>query len=374
MSKRDYYEILGVAKSATADEIKAAYRKMALKYHPDRNPDNKEAEEKFKEAAEAYETLSSQQKRAQYDQFGHSDMGGMGGHGGMGGMNMDDIFESFGDVFGSMFNGGQQRARRSGPEPKHGHDLSQSITISLKESYLGTKKEIGYYHFVSCEKCAGKGAKAGSKPQSCSPCKGMGQIQYRQGFFMYSQPCSTCSGEGFVITNPCDTCNGKSRIQKYDKLIVTIPAGIYDGAELRLTGKGDAGIFGGRSGDLFIKVGILSDKKFQREGDDLVSTLMLTYPQLVLGCQVEIESIDDTKQLVKVPRGCPVGEKIIIPGKGFENLRRKGVRGNLVIITQCHIPKKISADAKKLLTDYSSIIGTSTEDGGIVSFFKKFLG
>ena len=226
----------------------------------------------------------------------------------------------------------------------------------------------------SCEKCAGKGAKAGSKPQSCSPCKGMGQIQYRQGFFMYSQPCSTCSGEGFVITNPCDTCNGKSRIQKYDKLIVTIPAGIYDGAELRLTGKGDAGIFGGRSGDLFIKVGILSDKKFQREGDDLVSTLMLTYPQLVLGCQVEIESIDDTKQLVKVPRGCPVGEKIIIPGKGFENLRRKGVRGNLVIITQCHIPKKISADAKKLLTDYSSIIGTSAEDGGIVSFFKKFLG
>jgi molecular chaperone DnaJ len=376
MSKRDYYEILGVSKGASADEIKAAYRKMAMKYHPDRNPDNQEAEEKFKEAAEAYEILSDQQKRGQYDQFGHSGMSGMGGPGAAGGMNMDDIFESFGDVFGSMFNGGnqRQRARRTGPEPKHGHDLAQSITITLKEAYLGLKKEIGYYHFVSCDTCSGKGAQSGSKAQACGTCKGMGQMQYRQGFFMYSQTCSTCSGDGFVITNPCDSCNGKSRVQKYDKLTVTIPAGIYDEAELRLAGKGDAGIFGGRPGDLFIKVGILSDKKFHREGDDLISTLLLTYPQLVLGCQVEIESIDGTKQLLKVPKGSPVGEKLILPGKGFENLRRKGFRGNLVIITQCHIPKKIPADAKKILTDYSKIIGTDTQDSGIVSFFKKFLG
>lgn len=375
MSKQDYYEVLGVSKSATPEEIKAAYRKLALKYHPDRNPDNKQAEESFKKAAEAYEVLSSQKKRSQYDQFGHSDMSGMGGMGGTGGMSMDDIFESFGDVFGAMFGGGHhQRSRRSGPEPKHGHDLAQNVTITLKEAYLGTKKEIGYYHFVACEKCSGRGTKAGSQAQTCATCKGMGQIQYRQGFFMYAQTCSACSGEGFVITNPCDACAGKSRTQKYDKLTVTIPTGIYDEAELRLAGKGDAGIFGGRSGDLYIKIGVLSDKKFQRDGDDLVSTLMLTYPQLVLGSQIEIESIDGTKRLVKVPKGCLVGEKLIIPGKGFENIRRKGFRGNLVIVTQCHIPKKIPVDAKKTLTDYSKIIGTDTQDGGIVSFFKKFLG
>ncbi len=375
MSKRDYYEILGVGKRASADEIKASYRKLALKYHPDRNPDNKEAEDKFKEAAEAYELLSNQQKRSQYDQFGHAGMSGTAGTGsGPGGMNMDDIFESFGDVFGSMFGGGRPRTRRSGPEAKHGHDLAQDITTTLQESYLGSKKEVAYYHFVTCEKCTGKGSKKGSEPKSCASCQGTGQMQFRQGFFMYSQTCSNCSGEGFVITNPCDGCGGKSRIQRYEKFNVTVPAGIYDGAELRLSGKGDAGIFGGRSGDLYIKVGVLSDKKFHRERDDLVCILTLTYPQLALGSQVEIESIDGSKQPVKVPKGCAVGEKIIIPGKGFENIRKKGVRGNLVVITQCHVPKKISADAKKILTEYSNIIGTNTENGGIVSFFKKFLG
>ncbi len=374
MTKRDYYEILGVPKTASKDVIKTAYRKLALKYHPDRNPDNKEAEEKFKEAAQAYEILSDQQKRSQYDQFGHTGMEGMGA--GPGGMNMDDIFESFGDIFGSMFGGGggRQRARRSGLEPKHGHDLAHDVTITLKESFQGAKKDIGYYHFVSCDTCAGKGAKAGSSPHQCSACKGAGQMQFRQGFFMYSQTCSTCSGEGFIITNPCDSCNGKSRTQKYDKFTVTIPAGVYDGTELRINGKGDAGVYGGRSGDLFIRIQMLEDKKFTRQGDDLASTLTLTYPQLVLGCQVEIESIDGNKQLIKIPKGCTVGEKIVVPGKGFENLRRKGVRGNLVIITQCHIPKKIPADAKDLLTKYSSIVGINTKDNGIASFFKKFLG
>ncbi len=375
MTKRDFYEVLGVSKSASNDEIKAAYRKMAMKYHPDRNPDNKEAEENFKEAAEAYEMLSDQQKRGQYDQFGHSGVSGMGGHGPSGGMNMEDIFESFGDIFGSMFGGGGQRqARRSGPQPKHGHDLAQDITISLKESYIGTKKEVSYYHFVSCDTCNGKGIKAGTKPQSCGTCHGTGQKQFRQGFFMYAQTCGSCSGEGFIISNPCTACNGKSRTQKYDKFTVTIPAGIYDGAELRISGKGDAGVYGGRSGDLFVRVQILQDKKFHREDNDLVSTLVLTYPQLVLGCQVEIENIDGTKQTVKVPKGCPVGERVVVPGKGFANVRRKGVKGNLVVTTNCHVPKKISAEAKSSLSAYSNNIGTSTDDGGIVSFFKKFLG
>lgn len=376
MTKRDYYEVLGVPKSASADQIKGAYRKLALKYHPDRNPENKDAEDKFKEAAQAYEILSDQQKRSQYDQFGHEGIHGNMGGMGAGGMSMDDIFDSFGDIFGSMFGGGgRQRTTRSGLEPKPGHDLAQDVTTTLQEAFQGIKKDIGYYHFISCNTCNGKGTKTGTPPQACSTCKGAGQIQFRQGFFMYSQTCSGCSGEGFIIANPCQTCNGKSRIQKYDKFTVTIPAGIYDGAELRITGKGDAGVYGGRSGDLFIRIQVLKDKKFGRQGDDLTSALTLTYPQLVLGCQVEIESIDGTKQMIKVPKGCAIGEKIVIPGKGFENLRRKGIRGNLVIVTQCHIPKKIPTDAKKMLTDYSNIIGTDTqEEGGIASFFKKFLG
>src|SRR3990172_9167814 len=229
MNKRDYYEILGVAKTASPEQIKAAYRKMAMKYHPDRNPDNKEAEEKFKEAAEAYEILSDQQKKSQYDQFGHAGAQGMGGFGSSG-MNMDDIFENFGDIFGSMFGGGggRQRSRASGPEPKNGHDLAQDVSISLKDSYIGMKEEITYYHFLPCDTCKGSGAKAGSKPTQCSSCKGAGQMQYRQGFFMYAQTCGTCNGEGSIITNPCDTCKGKSRVQQYDKFTVTIPAGIYD--------------------------------------------------------------------------------------------------------------------------------------------------
>ena len=375
MNKRDYYKILGVPKTASIDQVKAAYRKLALKYHPDRNPDNKAAEEKFKEAAEAYEVLSDQQKRSQYDQFGHANFGGSGGMG-TGGMSMDDIFESFGDIFGSMFGGqsAQGRTSRTGFSPKPGHDLAQDVAITLKESFKGIKKEVGYYRFITCTDCTGKGTKTGVAPKACGGCKGSGQIQFRQGFFMYAQTCNNCSGEGFTITDPCTTCKGKSRIQKYDKFTVAIPSGIYDEAELRITGKGDAGVYGGRSGDLFIRIQVLKENKFSRQGDDLVSTLTLTYPQLVLGCQVEIESIDGTKQTIKVPKGCQVGEKVIVPGKGFENIRHKKLRGNLVIITKCHIPKKVSVDAKKMLTDYSDTIGTNTQPNGIGAFFKKFLG
>lgn len=375
MKKRDFYTVLGVSKTASDEEIKAAYRKLAMKYHPDRNPDNKEAEEKFKEAAEAYEVLSDKQKRAQYDQFGHAGntAGGMGG--GPGGMNMDDIFEHFGDIFGSMFTGGQQRrTRKSGPEPKNGHDLAQDVSLSLKEAYLGTKQEISYYHFISCEPCSGKGLKAGHSAQVCHSCKGSGQMQFKQGFFMYAQVCATCSGEGFLIANPCPHCKGKSRTQQYDKFTVTIPAGVFDGAELRIPGKGDAGVYGGRAGDLFIRIHVMPDKQYQRVENDLVSRLTLTYPQLVLGCQVEIECIDGTKETIKVPKGCAVGEKIVISKKGFADIRHKDRRGDWVIITECHVPKKLSPEAKKALTDYSELIGTGTEQGGVTSFFKKFLG
>ena len=379
MAKQDYYEILGISKNATLDEIKAAYRKLALKFHPDRNPNNKEAEEKFKEAAEAYEILSDAKKRQQYDQFGHEGPAGMGGMGGYGqDMNMDDIFQNFGDIFGDLFGGGPSQGRRkskkAGLTPKDGLDIHKEITVTLEEAFLGTQKELTYYHFVTCETCSGKGTKPGTNVVQCNKCEGTGQQYYRHGIFAYSQTCGNCNGEGFVIPSPCATCKGQSRVQKYDTLTVHVPKGIFDGAELRDVGKGDAGVYGGKPGDLYIRIKVLPHKKFKRTEDDLECTITLTYPQLVFGCQVEIENIDETLEMLKVPKGCPVGEKLIIPGKGFHKIRGRG-RGNWIVITKCDIPRQLSKDAENKLKEYSELIGTKTDNSSsITGFFKKFLG
>lgn len=376
MNKSDYYKVLGIDKSASIDEIKKAYRTLAMKYHPDRNPDNKSAEEKFKEATEAYEILGDTQKRSQYDQFGHA---GMHNHmgGGTSNMNMDDIFEQFGDIFGSMFGGGSHSKRRhaQGPQAQPGVSLNKTIDITLQEAFLGTKKEISYYHFFTCETCNGTGATKGTKAHGCQTCRSTGQMQYQQGFFVYSQPCTDCAGQGFTMPSPCADCSGKSRIQKFDKFTITIPQGIFHGAELRVNGKADAGLYGGQAGDLFLEIQVKEDKKFHRIEDDLVCTILLTYPQLTLGCQVDIESIDGSKHTIKIPKGCPVGERIIIPGKGFNKLR-SSAHGSLIIVAQCHIPTKLSPESKKKLTEYSNTIGTNTTDheGTITGFFKRFLG
>jgi molecular chaperone DnaJ len=378
MSKKDFYQILGVTKTASEADIKAAYRKLAMKYHPDRNPDNKEAEEKFKEAAQAYEVLSDAEKRKRYDQFGEAGVSGMGGHGGHGAqdINMEDIFSNFGDIFETMFGGqagGGRKSKKSGPIAKRGHDLYKEVQISLKDAFLGTKVEISYYRFFGCETCKGKGAKAGTTPQICATCNGAGQLQYRQGFFMYSQPCGACGGEGYIISSPCPDCGGQSRKQKYDKFSVNIPAGIFNEAELRISDKGDAGVFGGATGDLFIKVHVMPDKKFKRVEDNIEYTLSLTYPQLVLGCHLEVENIDGTKEALKVPKGCPVGERLVISGRGFPRLRGKG-KGDFIIITQCIIPKKLNDEAKKALISYNAAVEASGgADSTISGFFKKFL-
>lgn len=377
MAKRDFYEVLGVSKTASQDEIKAAYRKLAMKYHPDRNPGNKEAEEKFKEAAEAYEILSTPEKRKQYDQFGHA--GPMGGGGGYGShdMNMDDIFSNFQDIFGDMFGQQQQQRRRSkkaGPEPKRGHDLAKEISLTLEEAFKGVSKDIKLYHFVPCATCEGRGMPKDATATTCSECQGNGQVGYRHGIFMYTQACPHCHGEGYLISDPCKTCKGQSRVQQYDTISIHIPEGIFDGAELRVAGKGDAGVFQGPAGDLFVRIRVMPHKKFHRVEDDLECSITLTYPQLVLGSQVEVESIDGSKETIKVPRGCPVGERILVPGKGFAKIRGKG-RGNLVVTTKVDIPKKLATEAEALLKTYSEKIGTETgsSEGSITAFFKKFL-
>ncbi len=372
---KDYYEILGVAKDASQDAIKKAYRKLAMKYHPDRNPDNKQAEEKFKEAAEAYSVLSDSEKRKRYDQFGKEGVEGMGGF--SQDMNMDDIFSNFGDIFETLFGQGARQAHRqaSGPTPRRGHDLHQATTISLRNAYLGLKKELNYYRYVPCNVCKAQGAKPGTQTTSCPTCHGSGQQQFRQGFFAFAQTCSACGGQGFTIPSPCTTCKGQTRVQKLDTFTVNIPKGVYDGLELRVPGKGDAGIFGGPAGNLILEIRVSPDKKFTRKNNDLHCNVMITYPELVFGSQIEFESIDGTKQQIKIPVGTAVNHQITLSNKGFAKLRGRG-QGNLVVTLQCHIPKQLSKKAKELLRNYSEDIGTEITNGdtSIIGFFKKFLG
>lgn len=378
MAKKDFYELLGVQKSATLNDIKAAYRKLALQYHPDRNPGDKKAEEKFKEVSEAYQVLSDEEKRRAYDQYGHAGMDGAQGFGGFNGQNADmgDIFSMFENFFGG--GAGQQKRKRkaTGLTPQRGHDLAQELSITLEEAFTGVDKQVTVYHFVTCTECKGKGSRKGSNPVTCDHCKGSGELTYQQGFFMYQQTCPDCGGHGVIITDPCSACKGRSRTQTYDTFTVTVPRGIYEGADLRITEKGDAGVYGGPAGDLFIKIHVMPHKQFKRVGDNLEVNLLLTYPQLVFGCQLEITSIDGSKELIKIKSGCPVGERITIVGKGFYKIRTKTGRGDLIVTTQCHIPQQLSKEARAELEAYSKSIGTSVDShsGGITGFFKKFLG
>lgn len=377
MNKTNYYKTLGVEKSATTDEIKSAYRKLAFKYHPDKNPGDKKAEDKFKEISEAYEVLSDEQKRSQYDQFGTVSPDGQGfsGHHG----NAEDIFQGFADIFGAMFGEQHQRQRGKVSYAQQGHSLSKDIEISFKESFIGSKRDISYYHFVVCTSCKGFGSKKGTPPQACSGCGGSGQVRFNQGIMMFMQTCPSCRGEGFDIPDPCTSCNGQSRVQHYEKFSVNIPAGIADGMELRVSQKGDAGIFGGGYGDLILKVHIMQDPMFKRQDNNLLCSVLLTYPQLVFGCQIEVESIDGTKHTVKIPQGCQIGKQIVISGKGFPALKHRSGNGDFIITTKCHIPTKLSTEEKEALSTYSRLIGTDItphkgDEPSIVSFFKKFLG
>ena len=352
MSKRDYYEILGVTKSATEQEIKSSYRKLALKYHPDRNPGDKEAEEKFKEAAEAYSVLADTDKRHMYDRFGHAGLGGAatGGFDPTVFTGFEDILGGLGDIFGfsDVFGGGRRRG------PQRGADLRYDLEISFEESANGAETAIQIPRQETCETCNGSGAAAGSSPTACPQCHGRGQVRYQQGFFTVARTCGQCRGTGQIIAKPCQTCRGVGRVQKQRKITVRIPAGIATGQRLRLNGEGEAGPQGGPAGDLYVVIHVQEHPFFHREGNDLYCEIPLNYPTLALGGDIQIPTLDG-EEAFTVPEGTASGQTFRIRGKGMPDVTGRG-RGDLLVTVKVVIPKKLTKEQKKLLQELATAL------------------
>lgn len=355
MAKRDFYEVLGVAKTASADEIKKAYRKLAMKHHPDRNPDDKSAEEKFKEANEAYEVLSDEDKRAAYDRHGHAgvdpNMGG-GGFGG-GGAGFSDIF---GDVFGDIFGGG---GGRGGQRSSRGADLRYTLELDLEEAVRGAKVQIRVPTLVACETCDGTGAKKGTSVDTCRTCGGQGQVRVQQGFFSMAQTCPTCRGRGKTIKDPCNSCLGQGRVEKSKTLDVKIPAGVDTGDRIRLTGEGQAGANGAPAGDLYVQVQVRDHKIFERDGADLYCEVPISYADAALGGELEVPTLDGRVKL-KIPEGTQTGKPFRLRGKGVSPVRGGGP-GDLICRVTVETPVHLSKRQKELLREFQQEM--DAEDG-----------
>ena len=350
MGKRDYYEVLGVTKNSSQEEIKKEYRKIALKYHPDRNQDNPEAEEKFKEASEAYSVLGNAEKKQKYDQYGFNGLNSKGAGFSDFSFFSDSIFSDFDDILGGLFGfGGRSSGRRDRNRPRHGEDLGVETYISLEEAYNGVEKEILIKKEVSCSVCSGSGSEPGTSPETCSDCGGSGQVRRSQGFFSISTTCRSCSGTGERITKPCKECNGRGRIKEEKEVKVTFPAGVDTGNRLRLSGEGDEGSKGGRPGDLYILLNVKEDPVFRREGIDLIRDLNITFSQAVLGDEITTESFAG-KEKIKIQPGTLDGNIIKTKGKGFKNLNGWG-KGDLLILLHLITPVNLSKTEKKLFKE-----------------------
>ena len=368
--KRDYYEVLGVDKSASDADIKKAYRKLAKQYHPDMNPGDKTAEGKFKEANEAYEVLSEPQKRAQYDQFGHAGMNAGGFNGGFG----DFDFGGFGDIFETFFGGSGfgGRTSRTGRGPQKGADIKLSMELSFEEAAFGVEKEVSIDRMERCEKCAGSGSKPGHQSSTCRQCSGTGQIQYKQrtpfGQFVNIKTCDVCHGEGKIITDPCDSCNGKGRVRKSVKRSLNVPAGIDDGQTILLRGEGEPGTKGGPSGDLNIMVRVKPHPIFQRQGIDVICEMPITFVQATLGSEMEVPTLDG-KVKYTVPEGTQTGAIFRLKGKGIPFLRGSG-RGDQRVRVNIEVPKKLNDKQKELLREFAELSGDEVHEQR-KSFFDK---
>ena len=373
MAKRDYYEVLGVIKSASAEEIKKAYRKSALKYHPDKNKGDKAAEAKFKEASEAYHVLSNKERRTNYDQFGHAAFEGAGGRGGFSNF---DFTSAFSDVFGSDifedffegFGGTRGRGRRRSSDFR-GEDLRYDLSISLEDAYNGKKQEINFSSSDKCTTCNGSGAEPGSKPVSCSTCGGHGQVRSSQGFFTIQQTCPECAGSGEQISSPCRECRGIGKKQTKKKIFTNIPKGVDDGTRIRLSGKGEAGIKGGGNGDLYIFVSIKTHSIFKRSEENLFFEFPISLTDAALGTTVEVPTIDGDKAKVKIPAGTQNGKQFRLREKGMPIMRNKDY-GDLYIRAITEVPVSLTKEQKNLLEQFKKLEDTKTNPI-MKDFFEK---
>jgi len=362
LAKRDYYEVLGVSKGATKEEIKKAYRKLAIQFHPDKTAGNKEAEGKFKEATEAYEVLSDDKKRQTYDQYGFAGIEGMGA----GAHDYSSVFRDFEDIFGgfsgggfssifdSFFGGGGSKGRR-GDHSSRGADLQYNLTISFKDAVFGSKVEISYNKNHACDVCSGSGSKPGSGKKTCSTCGGTGQVRRSSGFFSIATPCSTCHGEGFIIENPCTKCRGTGVEKRTQKIKVTIPAGIESGKRISIQGQGNAGNNGGPSGDLYVLIQVKPHEYFERHGVDIYCLISISFTQATLGANIYVDTLDDKKVKLKIPPGTQNGKMFRLREEGVPHLQNPNRRGDLYVKISVIVPEKLSSKQKKLLEELAAV-------------------
>ncbi len=360
MSQRDYYQVLNVSRDASESELKKAYRQLALKYHPDKNPGDRAAEDKFKEAAEAYEVLKDPEKRKIYDQFGHE---GLKGRGFSGFQGFEDIFSSFGDVFQDFFGGGGGRRQQTGA------DLRLDLTISFTDAVFGVEKEVDVTRHGNCNTCNGSGAKPGTAPKVCGTCRGTGQVVRTQGFFSMASPCHACQGQGQVIEQRCLDCHGEGRIPEKKVISVTIPAGVDDGSRLRLRGEGEVGPAGAPPGDLYVFIHVEAHELFHREGYDIFCRLNLSFSQAALGAEIEVPLLDDKTKVISVSAGTQSGEMMRIVGAGIPHVRGHG-RGDQIIQLTVETPKKINKRQKELFQELAEIDGNPVKET-LKGFFQK---
>ena len=370
MAKRDYYDVLGISKSSSSEEIKSAYRKLAIKYHPDKNPDNKSAEDKFKEASEAYGVLSDKSKRENYDNFGHAAFenggGRQGGFGGFSGADFSDIFEDF---FGDFGGRTSSRNRNSN---NRGSDLRYDLSITLEDAYKGKKQDINFSTSEKCNTCKGSGSKPGFSADRCSYCGGNGKVRSNQGFFTVQQTCPQCSGNGEEITNPCNDCNGQGKKQTSKKISVTIPKGVDDGTRIRLAGKGEAGNRGGTTGDLYLFINIVSHNLFKRSDENLFFEFPISVADAALGTTIEIPTIDGGKAKIKIPDGTQNGKQFRLKGKGMPFMRR-GDYGDLYVQVKTEVPVYLNKKQRELLEQFRKIENEKSNPS-IKKFFQKAKG
>lgn len=361
-TKRDYYEVLGVQRTCTEVELKTAYRKLAMQFHPDRNPDNPDAEEKFKEASEAYSVLSDANKRASYDRFGHAATNGFGGAAGFESVDINDIF---GDLFGDLFGAGGRGGRRS--RAQRGNDLREDLKLTFEEAVFGVKKQIHIRRFEACETCDGQGVAPGKSATQCAGCGGRGQVRFQQGFFSVARTCPQCGGTGQIIKDPCTKCRGEGRLLKERTLDVSVPAGVEDGTRIRYSEQGEAGANGGPAGDFYVVLNVKEHPFFEREGNDLFCAIPVSYPQLALGTEITVPTMYGDHKL-KVPDGTQPGARFRIRGKGVQVLN-SSQKGDLYVEVRAQTPTKLTKRQRELLEELNAL--TSIENKPSKNLFKK---